>query len=146
MARPPDRLAFVVESVHQFPVFRSQPPYEPRGNPTQRHPVAVIPRSVIGDGIDEAVASVVHSTPVFAVLHEEGVAEDTSWEHRVAKPADPGPSNCSGDVWTTTWAGGTFSFHPRAYEASSSSRRRTGPPSQTSSNPQTGREGSASQV
>lgn len=98
MARPPDRLAFVVESVHEFPVFRIQSPYEPRRNATQRHPVAVIPRSVIGDGIDKEVASVFHSTPVFAVMHEEGVAEDTYWEHRVAKLGSwaPGQTVISG--------------------------------------------------
>src|ERR1035437_2294332 len=85
MARPPDWLALLIESVHEFPVLRIQSPYEPCRNATQRHPVAVIPRSVIGDGVDEAVAAIFFSTPVFAVLQEEGVAKDSPWEHCVAK-------------------------------------------------------------
>ena len=66
MARPPDRLAFVIESMHEFPVLRIQPPYEPRRNA----PPSVIQLKLFhvpsfGDGVDEAVATVFHSTPVF---------------------------------------------------------------------------------
>src|SRR5437660_9607627 len=91
MARPPDRLPLIIKSVNEFPVVRIQPPNETGRNATQRHPVAVVPRSVIRNGVDEAVASIFPSTTVFAVLHEKGIAEDATWEHRVSELGSRAP-------------------------------------------------------
>src|SRR6516225_1685926 len=81
----PDDTALAIVAVHEFPVLGVQTPDAIAANAPQRHPVAVIPRAVVRNRVDELVGAILGSLSVLSVLNEEWRAESPPWKHRAVQ-------------------------------------------------------------